>query len=295
MTLTETTAVAAASRPAADSHGYVDWPAIIAGAVLASAISFVLFAFGAALGLSFVPAGAGEERGGLWWGIAIAIWVLWVAVSSFMAGAYVTGRLRRRLNDATAHEADIRDSVHGLLVWALAVLIGLGAAGMGVSRGLDAVGPTVATIEAGTEDGIYETTLARLGDRLLMPTPNAPAAVDPQAREAVGRVLLSRGLDGTFSDADKTYLTAVVMRHTGATEVEAQARINRLEQDVEAAAETARQAAEAARNFGVLFGFLTAATLAVCAAAASVAARRGGQHRDEGTVLGFLVRVRRAA
>src|SRR5687768_5399427 len=35
-----------------DNARYVDWTAIFAGAVLASAISFVLFTFGAGLGLS---------------------------------------------------------------------------------------------------------------------------------------------------------------------------------------------------------------------------------------------------
>jgi hypothetical protein len=36
----------------ADNASFVDWAAILAGAILASAISFVLFAFGTALGLS---------------------------------------------------------------------------------------------------------------------------------------------------------------------------------------------------------------------------------------------------
>ena len=35
-----------------EAGAYVDWPAIVAGAVIASAISFVLFAFGTAVGLS---------------------------------------------------------------------------------------------------------------------------------------------------------------------------------------------------------------------------------------------------
>ena len=40
----------------------VDWPAVIAGAVLATAISFVLFTFGAGLGLSITSPYPGRKE-----------------------------------------------------------------------------------------------------------------------------------------------------------------------------------------------------------------------------------------
>jgi hypothetical protein len=46
-------AVVAADR-VADQSGYVSWGAAIAGALLASALSFVLLTFGSAVGLSLV-------------------------------------------------------------------------------------------------------------------------------------------------------------------------------------------------------------------------------------------------
>ena len=53
MTMPSETDVIVAAAPAAkaDTSSYVDWPAIIAGIVIASAISLVLLTFGSAIGL----------------------------------------------------------------------------------------------------------------------------------------------------------------------------------------------------------------------------------------------------
>jgi len=106
-----------------DNSSYVDWPAIIAGILLASAISLILLTFGSAIGLSFTNFNAAPDVNPIWIAIAAASWLLWVQVSSFMAGGYLTGRLRRRVNDATEHEVDVRDGAHGLLVWAVGTLL----------------------------------------------------------------------------------------------------------------------------------------------------------------------------
>ena len=106
-----------------DKGSFVDWPAIIAGAVLASAISFVLFAFGTALGLSLTSPYPREGVSGTTFGIVLALWVLWVLVSSLAAGGYLAGRLRRR-HSLNSHETEMRDGSHGLLVWGLSVLAG---------------------------------------------------------------------------------------------------------------------------------------------------------------------------
>ena len=121
---TETIVVAPAAAGTEEHHSYVDWPAVIAGIFLASAISLVLLAFGSAIGLSFADFDAADDVNPIWIAIAAASWLLWVQISSFMAGGYITGRLRRRFNDATEHESDIRDGAHGLLVWAGALVVG---------------------------------------------------------------------------------------------------------------------------------------------------------------------------
>jgi hypothetical protein len=125
---------------------YVDWPAIIAGIVLATAISIVLLTFGSALGLSLVNFSAAPDVSPIWVGIVAATWLLWVEVSSFMCGGYLTGRLRRRAHDATEHESDVRDGAHGLLVWAGALVVGVILASNGVGVLASAVGSAASTV-----------------------------------------------------------------------------------------------------------------------------------------------------
>ena len=123
-----------------DDRSYVDWPAIFAGIVLASGISLVLLTFGSAIGLNLVDFNAGDGVDPLWIAIAAAIWLLWVQISSFMAGGYITGRLRKRHNDATEDESDVRDGAHGLLVWGGALIVGAVIAVSGVGAAATAVG-----------------------------------------------------------------------------------------------------------------------------------------------------------
>lgn len=125
---------------------YVDWPAIIAGVVLASAISILLLTFGSAIGLSFSDFNAPDGANPMWIAIAAATWLIWVQVSSFMAGGYITGRMRRRHHDATDDEVDVRDGAHGLLVWSGALVLGAILAVSGVGAVANAVGAAAGTL-----------------------------------------------------------------------------------------------------------------------------------------------------
>ena len=125
---------------------YVDWPAIIGGIVLASAISILLITFGSAVGLGFADFDAPDGASPVWIAIAAASWLLWVQISSFMAGGYLTGRLRKRHLDATEDEVDIRDGAHGLLVWAGALVVGAVLAVSGLGAAANVVGSAAATL-----------------------------------------------------------------------------------------------------------------------------------------------------
>lgn len=121
-----------ASQPAVPQDGsYMDWPAIFAGAVVASAIAFVFTTFGAGLGLSLISPyqGEGSATAAI---VATGLWMLWTTVSSFMVGGYIAGRMRRRVDGATADEVDIRDGIHGVTVWGVGALIGAVLAGSAV-------------------------------------------------------------------------------------------------------------------------------------------------------------------
>ncbi len=118
-----TEALTQAAAPAFATEGsYIDWPAILAGAVVATAIASVFTTFGAALGLGLVSPyeGEGSATAAL---IAVGTWMLWTTISSFMAGGYITGRMRRRVDHASADEVAVRDGIHGLAVWGVGVLV----------------------------------------------------------------------------------------------------------------------------------------------------------------------------
>jgi hypothetical protein len=300
MTIPNETDVIVTAAPAAkvDNSSYVDWPAIIAGIALASAISLVLLSFGSAIGLSFVNFHAGPDVPMIWIAIAAATWLLWVEVSSFMAGAYLTGRLRRRHHDATEDEADVRDGAHGLLVWAGALVIGGLIAVGGISAAANAVGAAASTLTnaaatVADDAGSAIDPNAYFVDQLFRPSATAPAtpAGDTTAvRTETGRILAQGAIAGSVSDPDKTYLAQVVATNTGLTPDEANARVTEVLAAVDKAKADAAAVAETARKAGVVGAFLTAAALLVGAAASFWAAQMGGNHRDQGTVFRAVFR-----
>lgn len=299
MTIPSEVDVVVAPAPAvADNSSYVDWPAIIAGIVIASAISLVLLSFGSAIGLSFVNFHAGPDVPAVWIGIAAATWLLWVEVSSFMAGAYVTGRMRRRHHDATEDEADVRDGAHGLLVWGGALVIGGLIAVGGISAAANAVGAAASTLTnaaatVADDAGSAVDPNAYFVDQLFRPSPTAttaPTTDTTMVRAETGRILAEGALGDGVSDPDKAYLAQVVATNTGLSADEANARVTEVLAAVDKAKADAAAAAETARKTAVLAAFLTAASLLVSAAGAYWAAQMGGNHRDNGTVFRSVFR-----
>jgi hypothetical protein len=289
---TETIIVAPAATGTQEHHSYLDWAAVIAGVVLASAISLVLLAFGSAIGLSFANFDAGPDVNPIWIAIAAGSWLLWVQISSFMAGGYVTGRLRRRFNDATEHESDVRDGVHGLLVWAGALVVGAIVAVGGIGAAASAVGNAVGTVTTAASNVADDAAASGLDpqayfvDTLFRGPPGAtPAAGSLQDyRGEATRILANGAVSGTVSDGDKAYLAQLVSANTGLSPEDATTRVNEVLTAVDDAKAKAADAAEAARKWTVLGAFLTAASLLVSAVGAYWAAMKGGNHRDEQTV-----------
>lgn len=276
-----------------DNSSYVDWPAIIAGIVLASAISLVLISFGSAVGLNFLDFGYGDGPNPIFVGIAAATWFLWVQISSFMAGGYLTGRLRRRYFDANEDESDLRDGAHGLLVWAGAAILGTVIAVGGIGAAANAVGSAAATattaasnVAEGTADAVDPN--AYFIDTMFRSTQPVDAEA---ARGEAGRIFAQAALgDGTVADADRTYLANIVAANTGIAPDEAQARVDAAITSVEQARQDALEAARIARNTAIIGAFLLAASLLVSAIGAFWAAQKGGNHRDENTVFAGVFR-----
>src|SRR5690606_21535417 len=134
----------------------------------------------------------------LWIAIAAASWLLWVQISSFMAGGYITGRLRKRHNDATEDESDVRDGAHGLLVWGGALIVGaviavggIGAAATAVGNAAGALTNAASNVAGGAAEGAVADPNAYFTDMLFRPAATtatvegaAPAAETPAAPAA---------------------------------------------------------------------------------------------------------------
>lgn len=283
----ETPPSVAAEKALIDDTSYVDWPAIFGGAVLAIAISVVMLTFGSAIGLSMTSPMGGEGAPLLWVAIASAIWVIWVQLSAFMAGGYVTGRLRRRKLDATEHESDVRDGAHGLLVWATGVVVMAalalggfaGAVGALTGAAGNAVGVAAAAVDADGDADPFGYGI----DVLFRSGQPAPADTE-EARAEAGRIVAQSIADGQFTADDRAYLAALASSRTGISQEEAEARVDAFVAQAEATQAQIVEAADQARIVGVLAAFLTAAALAASAAGAYFAAGMGGNHRDKNTV-----------
>lgn len=283
-------AVVGAASAGRDASGYVDWPAIIAGIVFASAISLVLISFGSAIGLNFVGFHAREGAPVYLVAIGAASWFLWVQISSFMAGGYLTGRLRRRTFDASEDESDLRDGAHGLLVWAGALVVGAGLALGGVGAIASATGSAVSTAAIAAsnvvEDGVDPN--AYFVDTLFRADRPVDAAL---ARDEAGRIFARAALgDGSVGADDRTYLASLVAANTGLAPAEAQARVDAVSASVAEARRDAVAAARIARNTGIIAAFLLAASSLVSAIGAYWAAQKGGNHRDSNTVFATAFR-----
>lgn len=289
--LTNQNVIAAAD---ASGHGsYVDWPAILAGAALATALSIVLLSFGSAIGLTMTDPDPGEGASMRWMVIVGGLWFIWTGVSSFAAGGYLTGRLRRPFGDAHPDEVDARDGAHGVVMWAVGAIVGAMLAVSGVTGAIgtvagaagSAVGNTVGAAASTAIEAVDSRTVDRLdamSDSLIRSDGNVP---DEETREAVASILANGVMDGDVPETDRAYLASLVAASTELSREDARARVDETVSGALEARAAAIEAAEQTRIAGIIAAFVLGATLIVSAGAAYFAAGAGGSHRDRN--LGF--------
>ena len=297
---------------------YVDWSAILAGSATAAAIATLMAGFGAALGLSAVSVEPGEGSVNVAMVIG-AVFLVLTLVASYGAGGYIAGRMRRRVDQASADEVSVHDGLNGLAVWAVGTLVTVmlltNAAGNVVSAA-GSVASTAATAAGSAVGGMAQGALSAAGaampenaganamsfvtDTLLRTTPDATTPAEPgETSRQVAGIFGNYMTTGEISDADRAYLETAVAAETGLTPAEVSTRVDaalataeaqraEAEKMVEEAKQTAIDVAETARISAILTAFLLTAAALVAAAAATVAAVRGGLHRDEGRVFAGL-------
>ncbi|MDP3491756.1 MAG: hypothetical protein Q8R82_01485 [Hyphomonadaceae bacterium] len=100
----------------------VDWPAILAGAVVATAVGVILSTFGLGLGLAVNSPYEGEGLSPGMFAFGAGLWLLLTQVAAFWIGGYICARLRARQPELSEHEVDVRDGLHGIIMWGAGVL-----------------------------------------------------------------------------------------------------------------------------------------------------------------------------
>ena len=295
-----------ASRPSSQIEvsppgaSYVEWSAIFAGAILASAIIVLMTAFGSAIGLSLVSPYSGPSPA--IFSVALALWFTWITVSSFVAGGYVTGRLRRPIDGATQHEVHVRDAAHGLIVWAAAVVIGTSLATFSLSSAVTTLSLSsaikgsvdiakssanaIASSGASNADPFgYEVDVLLRSEGGATATTIAGEAASgggtlEASRREIARILTAGAVNGSLSSDDRTYLAHLISTRAGLSQPDAEKRVDALSEKMKTSADKERATTETARKIAILLGFLTAATMVLGAAAAWWGASVGGRHRD---------------
>jgi hypothetical protein len=240
----------------------VSWPAVIAGAFVAAALSLILAALGTGIGLSAISPwdGAGASA------------------SAVSKGAIV--RLRTKWVNIHTDEVYFRDTAHGFLVWAVGLVIAAAfLASAAASLGRTARGGAVAAEGSGVaaSRGTFGPNEYFVDSLLRTNSPSA-AQDDAAIRSEVGVIFMNGLRQGNIPAADKSYLAHLVAARIGVSPSDAEKTVD----DVFA---QATQAADSARKALAHTMYWTFAALLIGAFCASFAATVGGKQRDRVAVV----------
>jgi hypothetical protein len=253
------------SRPlSASAPDSFQWGPVIGGALAATALSFILLSFGSAIGLSIASTSPSWRDASAALALLSGLYLILQAVISFGVGGYVAGRSRIAVS-AEPDSLERRDGTHGLLAWALAIVIGAGLAAW--------IGAAAASRAPATspQASAAEPLLSYEIDRLLRAPRRAPDANLAPARAEIGRVLLTSAGHSGVAAEDRAFLVQQTATLTGAADAERR---------VDEALGRSRQAIRKSRQTAVILSFSAAAAALLGAVAAWAAAVAGGRHRD---------------
>jgi hypothetical protein len=275
----------------------VSWEAVAAGAISIAALTLLLVALGAGLGLSAVSPWSNSGVSASTFSIGTGIYLVIVGIMSSAIGGYLAGRLRTKWVGIHTNEAFFRDTAHGFLAWAFATLISATAL---VSTTAYLANGALANGALTNASGVAAQNAQALNpaqlyvDKLFRAAPVAgtasagDSAIDnsgPRA-EVVRLWTADFATAGDLPAADRAYVAQIVTARSGLSQAEAERRVDQVVNEAKEDADRTRRAA------AHLSFWLTAALLAG-AFAASLAAAEGGALRD-GTWDGRVLRPRAA-
>jgi hypothetical protein len=248
----------------------IQWSAIFAGAVAASALAFILHAFAGAIGISLSSTAPTWRDASFALILLSGLYIILVALASYAFGGFVAACLRAPEVGA-ADDIEFRDGMHGLIVWALATLF----TGLLAIAFVHATPRLAAPSASGPSTSVAgENIIAYDLDRLFR-SDRRPQGVEnmdyPRAEAA--RILLTASSHRGLQPDDRTYLARLVSALTGLGQPESERRVDTV-------VAQARENISRARRSAVILGFMVGAAALIGAVAAWFAACAGGRQRD---------------
>jgi hypothetical protein len=170
------------------------------------------------LGVSSAAPTWRDASAALW--ILSGVYLILQAILSFGFGGYIAGRVRRPVVAGPAEEVESRDGLHGLAVWAMAVVLG------SILAALVGASTLSRSSLSATNASAAEPLLSYELDRLYRPARRPPNVDLSSDRAEAGRILLTAsGHDGMSAD-DRAYLIQQVSSATGLSLAEAERRVD---------------------------------------------------------------------
>jgi hypothetical protein len=259
----------------ANSSG-VSWAAVIGGGFVTAALSLILLALGTGLGLSSVSPWSNVGVSASTIGTAAILWLIFMQIISSSMGGYLAGRLRTKWANIHTDEVYFRDTAHGFLAWAVALVItaaflAAAAASMVGAAASSAAGGTGRATGVQAEGREFDPNEYFI-DTLFRSESAKPDSNSTSVRGEAGRIFANALRQGDIS-ADKSYLAQLVAARTGLSQADAEKRVSDVFARAQQTADTARKTVAHA----LLWAFLALLIGAFCA---SFAATIGGRQRD---------------
>ncbi len=254
----------------------VSWAAVIGGAFAAAALSLILLALGAGIGLSSVSPWSNVGAAASTISAAAIVWLIVMQIISSSMGGYLSGRLRTKWASIHTDEVYFRDTAHGFLAWAVALVL---TAAFLTSAANDMVGATASAAGgAGIATGVHADgreldSNGYFVDALFRSESAKPDSNGASVRGEVGRIFAQSLRLRNVPAADKSYLAQLVATRTELSQPDAEKRVSDVFAGAQQAADTARKMIAHA----LLWVFLALLIGAFCA---SFAATIGGRQRD---------------
>jgi hypothetical protein len=255
--------------PLAAARRYVSWTPVIFGALVATALSSILLAFGTTIGLGVMSTAPSWRDTSPALALLSGLYLIIQAAISFGVGGYITGRIRSDAVAADPLEIEQSDGVHGLGAWAIAVVIGVLLATFLGSATLTRSGTNLPSARTSAAEPLLSYEI----DRLFRPARRAGNVDLSQERAEAGRILLTSSSHSGTSAEDRAYLVQMVGAVTGLIGPDAERR-------VDTAISNSQTAIARSRRSSVVLAFSVAAALLLGAVISWAAASVGGRHRD---------------